>query len=267
MTRPVFVSPEVLVKGSLRDLSFLSPGDEAIFTGPEARHARKVMRLGVGEAFDLVDGGGHRITAKVTLLPPGTGEAVGFTVEESRFEEQAAPKLTLVQALVKGARADQAVETATEVGADAFVPWIADRSVSRWKPNKYDQGRERWRRVAQAASKQSRRAHFPAIEAPVTTKTLAKRIEQAVEDGKLVFLCHEDAELPASIALKDALESHPEADEILFLVGPEGGFSEKETGDFQNAGATLIGLGENVLRASTAGPAAVVTANVALGRW
>ena len=267
MTNPVFVSPEVLIDGVLTPLDQLEAAGEAIFTGPEARHARKVLRLGEGANIDLVDGEGIRVNAKITLLPPGTSDAVGFTVVETSEVPLPKPQITLVQALVKGARADQAVETATEVGVDQIIPWVADRSISRWKPAKYEQGTNRWRRVALAASKQSRRARFPVIGEPVTTPNLLKMTEANVTRGVPVLVCHENATIPISEVLRNLEGTLEEAPEIVLIVGPEGGFSDKETEGLAAAGALQVSLGKQILRASTAGPAAIVATNTLLGRW
>ena len=267
MANPVFVSPQVLVEGHPTDLADLGVGQVAVFTGGEARHARKVMRLKRGEPLDLVDGVGTRVVAEVYDLPEGAEEALTVRATEVLREESPSPQVTLVQALAKGARGEQAVETATEVGVDRFVPWVADRSISRWKPAKYGAGQQRWQRVADAASKQSRRAHFAKVDAPVNTAALTATLREASGRGDTILVCHEDAVTPLSEALAGVTDGGDFGGRVWLVVGPEGGFSSQETEAFQMAGGQLVKLGSNILRASTAGPAAMAALNTIFGRW
>lgn len=267
MANPVFVSPQVLVEGRPTDLSDLAVGHIASFTGGEVRHARKAMRLKVGEPLDLVDGVGTRVVTEVYDLPAGAEEVLTVRVTDVLKEDAQTPQVVLVQALAKGSRGEQAVETSTEVGVDRFVPWVADRSISRWKPAKYEAGRQRWQRVADAASKQSRRAHFAKVDAPVNTAALTATLREASGRGDTILVCHEDAVTPLSEALAGVTDGGDFGGRVWLVVGPEGGFSSQETEAFQMAGGQLVKLGSNILRASTAGAAAMVALNVAFGRW
>ena len=127
MTAPVFVlTPDTLEPAGAAHRA--ESGDLLVLTGAEARHAVTARRLRAGERVDLVDGAGLRLVCEVT--EPGTGGAkdrLGVRVTE-RVEEPAPPiRLALVQALAKGGRDEQAVETATEVGAEVVVPWQSIR--------------------------------------------------------------------------------------------------------------------------------------------
>ena len=112
-----------------------------MLTGPEARHAVTVKRLRMQERMDLVDGAGLRLVCEVTGAGVGGAkDRLAVRVLE-RIEEPAPPlRLTLVQALAKGGRDEQAVETATEVGAELVLPWQAERCVSVWQGAKQAKG-------------------------------------------------------------------------------------------------------------------------------
>lgn len=136
-------------------------GDVVALTGPEARHAVQVVRLGVGETVLVADGAGRR----------GTGEVVSASRDELSVRltglevvPEPSPRLVLVQALAKGDRDEQAVEAATELGVDVVVPWQAERSIVQWRGEKEARGRARWAAVVTAAAKQSRRARVPVVE-------------------------------------------------------------------------------------------------------
>lgn len=256
MSNPVFFTPA----GTLDQLV---PGAHFVLDGAEARHAVTVKRLAVGESVDIADGAGKRITGTVTAVAPQE-----LTVECGALAEEPRPevRLVLVQALAKGDRDELAAETATELGIDAVIPWQAERSIVRWKPERAAKAHAKWQSVVTAAAKQARRAWIPEVRAAVD----ANGLQAAVAAADLAVILHEDAVRP----LRRVLEAwHADAGdgggsrEVLLIVGPEGGISPREVTRLCDAGAVTALLGHHVLRSSTAGPAATVVASDILGRW
>lgn len=238
------------------------PGALFILEGPEARHAVTVKRLAAGEPVDIADGAGKRLTGKIVSASPAE-----LTVECAAlaFEEQPGTRLVLVQALAKGDRDELAIETATELGIDAVIPWQSERSIVRWKGERAAKAHAKWQSVVTAAAKQARRAWIPEVRAAVETPGLAA----AAAAADLAVILHEDAVRPLRSVLEawQAAEPGPRPLEILLIVGPEGGISPREVTRLCDAGAVAALLGHHVLRSSTAGPAAVVLASDVLGRW
>ncbi|MFB0834319.1 16S rRNA (uracil(1498)-N(3))-methyltransferase [Arthrobacter halodurans] len=241
------------------------PGDTVELDGPEGRHAVAVKRIRVGEAVDLLDGEGRRAVCVVTE----TGKA-SLRARIERIDVEAAPRVltVLVQALAKGDRDLQAVESAVELGIDRVLPWQAERCVVRWAADKADKGRAKWEATVRAAVKQSRRARTPRVEPVAGTPQLAALARPAADDAgpaarRLVVVLHEEAASPLAEVVGDWLEASP-ADpggpvgEVFLVVGPEGGIAPAEIESLRAAGAATASLGSNVLRASTAGPAALV---------
>lgn len=258
MSNPVFFTPEGTLDG-------LRPGDSFVLDGSEAKHAVTVKRLEVGESVDIVDGAGTRLVGSVTAAGQGSLTVLAADVRE---EPRPAVRLVLVQALAKGDRDELAVETATELGIDAVIPWQSERSIVRWKGERAAKSHAKWQSVAAAAAKQARRAWIPEVRAAVDGSGLAS----AVAAADLAIILHEDAKRP----LRDVLEDWNgrasdggagAAREVLLIVGPEGGISPREVTKLSDAGAVTALLGHHVLRSSTAGPAAVVLASDILGRW
>lgn len=238
------------------------PGALFVLEGPEARHAVTVKRLAAGEPVDIADGAGKRLTGKIVSASPAE-----LTVECAAlaFEEQPGTRLVLVQALAKGDRDELAIETATELGIDAVIPWQSERSIVRWKGERAAKAHAKWQSVVTAAAKQARRAWIPEVRAAVETPGLAA----AAAAADLAVILHEDAVRPLRSVLEawQAAEPGPRPLEILLIVGPEGGISPREVTRLCDAGAVTALLGHHVLRSSTAGPAAVVLASDVLGRW
>jgi 16S rRNA (uracil1498-N3)-methyltransferase len=162
-----------------------------------------------------------------------------------------------VQALAKGERGELAVEAMTELGVDEIVPWAASRSITQWRGARADKALDRWRRTAREAAKQSRRAWVPTVAGVADQEEARIRVTAAA--GALVL--HEEARHSiAEVPL-------PGADDIVVVVGPEGGISPAEIAVFADAGAVPVRLGDTVLRTSTAGPAALAALSLRLGRW
>ena len=233
-------------------------GDIVELTGDEAHHAVTVKRTDVGEVIDLLDGAGMRLVAKVTATSKDTLSAVVL----ERYQEQApVHPVGLIQALAKSDRDLQAVEASVELGISRIMPWQADRSIVRWNAAKADKALAKWRSQVRSAQKQSRRSFEPEVLSLHTTKQLVQFIEQQVQAGDLVLVLHEQARLP----LAQRLTQVEATGGIWLIVGPEGGISEAELEAFISVGAHAVVLGSHVLRASTAGPAALVLVRHLLG--
>lgn len=290
MTAPVFV----LTADTLEPAGAAATaqaGDLLVLTGAEARHAVTVRRLRCGERVDLVDGEGLRLVCEVTEAGAGGAkDRLGVRVSE-RVAEPAPPvRLALVQALAKGGRDEQAVETATEVGVDLVLPWQAGRCVSVWNGPKAAKGRARWEATAREAAKQARRARVPVVDEVRSTAQLCTWVRGTVAAGSVVLVLHEEATAPVGgvslptgattgaagaghlgeadgVAHAGADATSGPAPVVAVVVGPEGGISGEETAALEAAGATTVRLGPHVMRTASAGPVALAVIAQRAGLW
>jgi 16S rRNA (uracil1498-N3)-methyltransferase len=231
----------------------LPSGETLILDGEEGRHAARVKRLGAGEAVLVGDGLGGLLDCVVEQV---IGDGLVLRVVARHELPQPKPRLVAVQAVPKGDRAELAVELLTELGADEIIPWAASRSVPQWRDDRAAKAVAKWRRTAREAAKQSRRPRLPMVTDLASTRDVARRISLAES-----FVLQEDAaDALATAELTDA-------EEVLVVIGPEGGIAEAELQQFTAAGARSVRLGEPVLRTSTAGAAALAVVSVRLGRW
>lgn len=246
MTAPVFVVEKV------------PAGPEFVLDGSEGRHAVSVKRLAPGEALVLTDGRGGWAEAVVTAAE-GKDRLV---VSVSGVFEEAEPavRITVVQALPKGDRGEVAVETMTETGVDAIVPWQASRCITQWRGERGAKSLAKWRATARESGKQSRRVRFPEVAEALSTKQVAALLAEA----DLAVVLHEDRDAPSGALATAEL---PAAGSIVLVVGPEGGVSPDELAAFAAAGAHPYRLGPSVLRTSTAGTAAAAVLLARTGRW
>ncbi|GAA4372346.1 16S rRNA (uracil(1498)-N(3))-methyltransferase [Paeniglutamicibacter cryotolerans] len=248
-------------------LAAAAPGDLLSLEGPEGHHAVSVKRVRAGEHIDLLDGSGRRAVCTVDST---TKAALVARVDGLLDEPRHGVRVTLVQALAKGDRDLQAVESAVELGVDAIRPWAAERCVVKWAPERAAKARAKWSSTIRAAVKQSRRTVEPELFELAGTAALAQEIAAgaAREVPSLTLILHEASDAPLAAVLGSWLADHPALaggaaaavplGRVELLVGPEGGISDAEIGKLTAAGARVAQVGTHVLRSSTAGPAALV---------
>ncbi|BCO35417.1 ribosomal RNA small subunit methyltransferase E [Mycobacterium heckeshornense] len=234
------------------------PGAPAEVCGDEGFHAATVRRIRPGERLVLGDGAGSLADCVVEE----TSRAGLRARVLSRWSvAPGQPPVTVVQALPKSERSELAIDLATQAGADAFVAWQAARCVARWEGARADKGLRRWRAVVRSAARQSRRAHIPPVEGPLSTEQLAQRICDQVASGAVVLALHEAAtDRLADLALA-------QANSLMLVVGPEGGIAPDEIAALTDAGAVAVRLGPTVLRTSSAAAVALGALGVLTPRW
>lgn len=262
MTLPVFLGEDLAPA-----LESLSVGDSATLGGGEGRHAASVRRIGAGEWVDVVDGCGLRATCEVS---GSDKSSLSLVVRAITQEDSPSPEVILVQALAKGGRDEAAVEICTEIGIDRVIPWASQRAIVQWKGPKAEKGRAKWEGVARAAAKQSRRAYVPVVEDVKDSRELASWVASLIGEDGVAFVCHEEAADSLGAVLARIQESDPDGalpSHIALIVGPEGGIGAEETAQLVDAGASTIGLGDNVLRSSTAGAVALTLIRAAVGTY
>lgn len=214
-------------------------GSRASLTGAHARHLAQVLRARVGQEFDVV--AGERVhRARVAAVGE---DRVEFDLGEELPREPASG-VTILLAVFKFDRMEWAIEKLTELGAACIVPVIAQRT-DRHLARAAAKRAERWRRIARQAAQQSRRASAPEVTEP---RALPEALAQS--RGRRVVL----AESERGRALRDVLAG---TDAITLAVGPEGGWTEAELRQFDDAGWTRASLGAGILRAETAAIAAL----------
>jgi 16S rRNA (uracil1498-N3)-methyltransferase len=202
--------------------------------GDDGHHLARARRLRVGEAVTAGDGHGRWRPYAVAEVSRGalTLAATG----ETRREPDLVPQLAIAFALTKGVKPETVVRQLTELGVDAVLPVVAERSVARPHAGR-GSSLDRLRRAAREAAMQSRRARLPDVAAPAPLLELLRR------PGLVV-------------AERAGAPGVPEAGGAgwTVLVGPEGGFSGPEHEALRST--PRLALGAHVLRADTAAVAA-----------
>jgi len=229
----------------------LDPGDETVaLPREEAAHLTRVLRLTVGDTVAVFDGRGHEFLARVV----GSQRRGDVSVQLlSRVEPAAEPSvaLTLVQAVLKADKMDDIVRDAVMLGAAAIHPIITHRTEVTVSAVLKGARLDRWRRVALASVKQSRRATLPEIRMPLGFEDYLDEPPSALR----VMLVEPSAAI--DVESIGALRGEPTPSEAAVLVGPEGGWTEGECTVARERGVRLICLGHRTLRADAAPIAAI----------
>lgn len=213
----------------------------------EAKHALRVLRLGVGDEVSAMDGQGGRFLAVIDAV---NGESVTLKLTEELPGNEAPVEITLYQGLPKADKLDFIVQKITELGAVRLVPVKMERCVVKLDEKDARKRRERLEKIAHEATKQCKRAAMPEILEAMTWK-------QAVQDMKELDLTIVPWEEARSVRIKDVFKQQPGAKRIGIVIGPEGGMSESEVALMQEAGVLPVTLGPRILRAETAAVASV----------
>lgn len=214
--------------------------DEGMRLGEDTvRHLRTVLRAKVGEKIILCDGQAVDYHCVVESLDP-----FRYRVE-SREESGTEPrcKITLYQAMPKADKLEWIVQKAVELGVHAVVPVYTERSINK------NARLDRLQKIAESAAGQSMRGIIPNVCLPVS---MDEAMKLAMSGTDYMLAAHEKAD--------QGMGNLPDEDEINGIglwIGPEGGFSEKETAAMEGAGFRLMSLGPRILRTETAAIAAI----------
>lgn len=215
--------------------------EEAEITGDAAQHLVRVLRVAEGQQFDLSDNL-HLYSATVSSARKSS---VVFRITERLPDQPAVPDVTLLASLFKFDHFEWLLEKATELNVARIIPVIAERS-ERGLSEAALKRKDRWERILLEASQQSRRMVRPAMEAPA-------RLAEAREIASThKILLDELRQGPPLVRLRPGI-----GDNVAVLLGPEGGWTERERESLVKSGWAPYNLGPNILRAETAGMAAL----------
>ena len=215
-------------------------GNHAALRGEHARHLAQVLRVQVGQEFDVATGAEVRLGRVINIQP----DRVDFELGELIAATAQTP-ITVAISIFKFDRMEWAIEKCTELGVVKIIPVIAGRTEPHLA-KATGKRVERWRRLVRQASEQSRRAVPPEITDPIKLDTLV-----GTTAGTRIIL----SEVEQATSLKNAVP--PDATEVLLAFGPEGGWKEQELAAFEKNGWVSASLGPTILRTETAVIAAV----------
>ncbi|MCM1010311.1 MAG: 16S rRNA (uracil(1498)-N(3))-methyltransferase [Fusobacterium sp.] len=213
-------------------------GNEIEFS-EDYKHLVKALRLRTGEKLLLIDENGIQYETRVKDITP---ETIVAEIEKSYPSARELDfELHLAQSPLRSDAQSLVVEKATELGVHTLWPVYTDNCALA--KDVITKKIEKWQKIMVESSKQCERAKIPTC-APMTS------LEKVVEGFDRVIAFCERTNSP----LKTYLREKPiqKGEKVLVIIGPEGGFSEREFEFFENAGIVKASLGDLILRAETA---------------
>ena len=217
--------------------------DELTISGADANHLARSLRARRGDKITAVDGAGNCAVLELIDFDKETIKARRVSMIQKVSVER---KITLADCLPKQSRFDNIIEKATELGVDKIEPIISERTIVRLGGARLQTRLERWQRMAKEAAEQCARDTIPEIGEVRTLDDWLKNLPPL--DDMLLLFCWE---LEQSTTVREVLSANIDKN-IIVLIGPEGGFTEREVNLIKTTGGISVTLGKRILKTDTA---------------
>jgi len=216
-------------------------GQEVLIKGPPLE-ALRFQGGRVGSLITLTDSEGSDFRGRVLRLSEEEASILIFDAFPSPTESSL--EVILLQALPEKERMELIIQKATELGVSAILPFKSERSISLEEREAKQKKAHRWQEIGVKAVQQSRRAKVPRVEA---YRSFRETLEACGGEGLKILLWEKEGK-----NLKDVLRRFQPQERIYAMVGPEGGFTEKEVELAKEKGFIPVKLGQRILRTETA---------------
>lgn len=242
-------------------LPLSEPSNTIKITGDKARYLTTVLRCGEGDDLVILDGRG---TLFKTIIKNITKkEILTEVIDVIQCDTESRLNIILIQGILKGEKMDLIIQKTAELGIKEIIPAITERSQVR-KTQKI----ERWKKIAEDASRQCGRTMVPIVHEYIPFDDLFSDSSTVLLPYPKGFIFWEEGGLPLKEAVLRISPSPkpPLSDSSLYiLVGPEGGFTGKEVDIAKGKGFVVASLGRRILRAETAAISATAIIQFLLG--
>ncbi len=211
--------------------------DNKITINDENLHyLRDVLRLKKGDIFEILSPSSCIYKAEIKEI--GSREIIATIREKREITEVSHRRIVLIQGIPKGEKMELIIQKTTELGVSEIYPVITERTI----PKKTDRI-DRWRKIAEESTRQSFRLTVPVIHEPELFEKVIKNLQ-----GTSGIILYESEGRDLNEVKDIILKSEP----LYCIVGPEGGFSEKEIESAIKYGFIPVNLGERIMRTETA---------------
>lgn len=220
---------------------------EVSLTNEDAHHIIRVMRQQVGDQLICNHPNGQAAMCTISEIDD---KKVIVQVDEWLEADNELPiNITIVQGLPKGNKLEMIFQKGTELGATAFQIFEADRSIAKWDTKKADNRYKRYHKIIKEASEQCHRNKMPELK---QVDSLQNIIASSQGYEHILFGYEEEVNNKEAHTLGKALQQVNLGENILMVIGPEGGFSKEEVELLKANQATSVRLGKRILRTETA---------------
>jgi 16S rRNA (uracil1498-N3)-methyltransferase len=230
----------------------LYPGEKVTLDSSASHHLVNVLRVKEEESITIFNGQGGEYRALISVISKKKVE-----VEIKEFvsrDVESSLSLHLAQGISRGEKMDLTIQKAVELGVKKIIPLFTERSTVKLDAERREKRMQHWRSIVISACEQSGRNHIPEF---LPLDTLDHALPTFQQTWRFILSPHEGKSLKHL-----PIQSN---DQLLLLVGPEGGFSKKEMTKVLNQGFIPLNLGPRVLRTETAGLAALTALQCMFG--
>ncbi|WP_227934909.1 16S rRNA (uracil(1498)-N(3))-methyltransferase [Alkalihalobacillus deserti] len=220
---------------------------EVKVTGEDVKHISRVMRMDVGDEIICSNNGSRTVRCVISAVED---QKITANIIEDLIPNTELPiEVTIAQGLPKGDKLDLIIQKGTELGATAFIPFSASRSIVKWDQKKAGKKIERLEKIAKEAAEQSYRERIPAVH---NIHSLAELKKQMALFDSVILAYEEVAKEGEQAQFAATLKTLSQGQKVLVIIGPEGGLTGEEVEQLSLAGALACGFGPRILRTETA---------------
>ncbi|MFA6627668.1 MAG: RsmE family RNA methyltransferase [Bacilli bacterium] len=209
---------------------------EIIIDGSDVHHIKNVMRMNIGDQILCTDEDHHTYRVQIKAI----GAVVHTSILEQIIEQtELSVRITIAQGIISRDKTEEVIKRLSELGVSSYLPVAMKRSKFRLDQAKF----ERFHKIIKEACEQSQRNTLMILQNPVAFEAL-ETIGSTFDDK---FVAHVDTSMFLARVLPPKGIKN-----ILFVIGPEGGFDSQELTQLQSWGYKIVHLGSRVLRTETA---------------
>ena len=212
-----------------------------IHKAEDVKHISKVLRVQIGEVLEICDGNSLEYTGEVKEI---SDVILCHKIKRQVINRESDIIIDLFQGIAKGSKMETIIQKSVELGVSRVIPTQMKRSIVKLTDQSEKKKIDRWQKIADEASKQSKRSVIPTIESSLNLSKI-----NSLHDYDLVLVAYEQEKTQKiNHVLKDF-----HGKRIGIFIGPEGGFEADEIQHLESLGAKSISLGPRILRTETAG--------------
>lgn len=220
-------------------------GDFIKVNSEESNHIMNALRHKIGDEIVVSNEDDKEYITEISDYSEGI---ITLKIKDIIPLQKSELEIILYQGLCKGDKMDFIIQKATEIGISSIIPIETMRTIVKLDLGKSGKKTERWQKIAAEAAKQSNAPFIPKIGSVTNIKEMINSLEK---DVKYILFWEEEKNLKLREALNKISEKR-----IAMIIGPEGGFDEKEVSLLKEKGVISVSLGEKILRTETAAIAA-----------
>lgn len=230
--------PKFFVKNNQID------GDSINIVGTDVNHIANVLRLRINDEIQICNED-RGINYNTKIVKINKENVICNITEIKESNSEAGIYINILQGLPKAEKMEFIIQKCTELGVKEITPVNMERCTVKLDEKSANKKQERWQKIAEVASKQSGRDMIPKIN----KVTSIKYICDILKDYDLVLVPYENEK---TITLKKVLKEFPRKNlKVAIVIGPEGGFEEKEIKTLEQNNCKIVTLGNRILRTET----------------